>query len=254
MLRISEVCISPKKGIMKFSVSYEHRQFFQQNQYIEFDELLSEHQLTELKKAIDSVLANRLSMDEASISKQPADKLFAVGHDLWRANDSIKKFITHPQLTTTAAELVETKELRLGYDLLIPQLTRRFHLTKGERSLEVFLEKSHSLDEMSGLQGIACGLLICLSAPLKVELSSNEPYFPTVPGNGVFLSPELVVEFQKIAPQQSDYLLIVYTYSTAFYYLNEINPHAHALKHLGYHFGDKLTDKLNPIVFRSKGG
>lgn len=239
---------------MKFSVAYEHRQFFRKENYIEFDELLSPNQLAELTKAIDSTLATRLSVDESGVKRQPADKVFMVGHDLWRTNEGLKRIVMHPHLSTIAAELVETKDLRLGYDLLFPDLARRFHDTRGENLLEKFLKKTHSINEMSSLEGIACGLLICLSEPLKPELSSEEAYIPKVPGNGIFLSPELVIDFPKLAPQQGNYFLIVYTYSAAYYILNEENPYAHELKHLGYHFGDKLNDKLNPIVYRSKGG
>jgi len=239
---------------MKFSVAYEHRQFFSKQNYIEFDELLTCTHCSELTKAIDITLAKRLSVDEVSVSKQPADKVFKVGRDLWRTNDHVKKLVMQPHLSAIAADLVQTKDVRLGYDLLFPELSRRFTLTHGERKLEDFLSKTHSLNEMSCLDGIACGLLICLSEPAKPELSSEEAYIPKIPGNGIYLSPELVIDFPKLAPQQGNYFLIVYTYSSAYYILNEEDPHAHELKHLGYHFGDKLTDKINPIVHRAKGG
>jgi len=239
---------------MKFSVSYEHRQFFQKQQHIEFDGLLTASQLVELKQAIESTLALRLAVEESSVHRQSADKLFMEGHDLWRANEAIKKIDMNSILAGIAAELVETKGLRLGYDQFLPDLSRRSYVTKGERPLENFLKSAHTLNEMSGLQGIACGLILCLSEPLKPELVATEHCFTQIPGNGVYISPDFAIDFQKLIPQQGTYLLIVYTEASAYYILNEGDPHAHVLKHLGYHFGDKLKDKLNPVVFRSSGG
>jgi len=46
------------------------------------------------------------------------------------------------------------------------------------------------------------------------------------------------------------YLMLVYTHPTAIYYLEEKDPKTHHLKSLGYVFGDRLNDKLNPIVYR----
>jgi hypothetical protein len=46
------------------------------------------------------------------------------------------------------------------------------------------------------------------------------------------------------------YLLIVFANRRAQYVLNANDPHAHALKHKGYVFGDRLREELHPIVIR----
>ncbi|QLH36192.1 MAG: hypothetical protein HWD61_08680 [Parachlamydiaceae bacterium] len=45
-------------------------------------------------------------------------------------------------------------------------------------------------------------------------------------------------------------MLLAFADFRTVYILNENDPHTHTLKHLGYVFGDKLSDKLNPIVYR----
>lgn len=236
---------------MKFSIAYEHRQFFQKEKYIEFDLILTSSQVEELNAAIHLAVNTRLASEKSVGKRKTYEQFFMAGHDLWRDNETVKKIVTNPQLTQIGADLVETRDLRLGFDQYFPNISKKIHFTGIEKKYEDFLEEKLTLNELYGLEGIACGLLVCLR---NAPEGSDESVFPKEAGNAIYIAPDYQIDFSKLNLNQQDYLLIVYTYNAAYYRLNEKDPHAHTLKHLGYHFGDKLNDKLNPIVYRSKGG
>ena len=76
--------------------------------------------------------------------------------------------------------------------------------------------------------------------------------FSAKAGNGVFFSPQATIDFQILFTKRQGfaYILVVYVQSTTVYILNTNDPHAHTLKKYGYVFGDKLSDKSNPIIYR----
>lgn len=76
---------------MRFSTSFEQRDFFSKNGQIEFEGLIS------LKEC-------------ALLKKQTA------GRDLWRKNAEIKKISLRPQLGEVATVLAQKKNIRIAYD------------------------------------------------------------------------------------------------------------------------------------------
>lgn len=219
---------------MKLAVVLEHHVFFRQNGYIEFEELISPRLLEELKEQIKNSLNKK-------IEKNPSpEKFFLEGRDLWRENESLKKIIFQPSFATIAAELVAQRPLRIAYDQFFPELTSRTTLYKN------FVSTPRSLNEFSSLDGIACGMLLCLS---QKENSS----YPTLlkPGNALFFRADCPMDFNELVQRpNSSYHMIAYSKERSIYEKQDIDPHAYAFKDLGYSFGERLSDKLNPILCR----
>lgn len=242
---------------MKFAVASEHRDFFRKNHAIEFEGLLSSDQILKIKSEVDAALAVRLKIDEQKLSHEPPYKLFNVGRDLWRSQEHSPKInAAHRDLAQLAAELLEQRTIRLGYDQLLPSLPKRhLHQTNENRAFVQLFQKTYTLNEISCLQGILCGVMLCLEDEQVPGIQESEvqniEIFSKVAGNCVFFHPDVPIDFNLLCSDvRRRYLLIVYTQSRATYILNEVDPHGHALKHLGYTFGDPLSDKLNPIVYR----
>lgn len=230
---------------MKFAVAREHREFFEKNQVIEFEELIQEEQLKELKKAIQDAVKSRFH-GKRGIQLSP-EQLYMAGRDLWRVSPVVKSIITHRRLAEIAAELSDQRILRLGYDQLLPGLSGQSQQSHEESYAKLLLEP-HRLTEISCVQGIACGLILCLQAP---ESSADSEGLPLQSGSGVFVSPQALIDFPALSRLDGAlYLLIVYTQATAVYVPCKADPHVHDLKEIGYVFGDKLLDKRNPIIFR----
>lgn len=249
---------------MKFSVASEHRQYFQKHLSIEFEGLLTQEQLTTLQTACGATLATRLETRPGRLKDKSADQIFSAGRDLWRSDDQIKKAVTQRLLAEIASELIERKPLRLGYDQFFPFPVQMQNFVSTESPFTDFLQQQPTIKEISCINNILCGLVLCLSGAKGKEILDVAPMnesptllippvniFPKIAGHGVFFHPDARLDLYQLLERPSqDYLMIIYTQARSQYTLQESDLNTHALKRLGYVFGDRLSDKLNPIVYR----
>jgi hypothetical protein len=216
---------------MKFALASEHRDFFAKNSFVEFEGLLSLEEVENLKTHIDAVLAKRLKTTD--LERKSAQELFLAGRDLWREDPVIKKQVTSPRLAEITSSLFKKRPLRLGYD----QSWRTGAVT-GPPFLENF-----TLQQISCLQTITGGVLLQLS-------SSPQTSFPLShkPGSAVFLGPKFILDFSTLfQTPHLHLLLIVYCGENTFYSCEKKDPNTHALKKLGYVFGDLLRNDRHPL-------
>lgn len=233
---------------MKSSVESEHRQYFRKNHRIEFDGLLTPSQVEEINGGLAEALASRLHVKAPRAFFETAEQTFNAGRDLWRHNDVLKKYATSSRLAEIASELIEYKPLRLAYDQFYPSLHSNVPLQLSSTPYRDLIRQPRSLKEISCVQGILGGLILCLDGDTE---STTTALFPAKAGSGVFFSAEAVLDFNELFQEKPHrYWMIVYTHPTSIYLLEEADPQTHELKRAGYVFGDKLSDKLNPIVYR----
>lgn len=237
---------------MKLTIAAEHRDFFRKNGLIEFEGLLRENQLKDISASIDNTLCQRLCVPKEKIISASSEKLFMTGRDLWRDDPLLKKYFLQPSFAAIASELIELSPIRIGYDQFFIQKTSFPFLTGPYKELT---SKTRTLKEISSLDGVVCGLMLCISAssdtPSETTSIKTPRLFSHIPGHGVFFRPDFHINFEELLQgTSSKYILIVYAKASTLYILQPEDPHAHALKLLGYGIGDKLSDKLNPILFR----
>lgn len=233
---------------MNFAVDGKHRDFYRKQRWIEFEDLLSSNQLDLLNQEINKILSARLNTPLTYLSAFPTEKLFENGRDVWRGIQSLKKIILSKGLAEAASELIEYKPLRIGYDQFFPVTGQSL---AENSSYAVLLTKTLTLEEISCIQGVMCGLMLCIKSSEQSN-NENEPstIFSKIAGNGVVFAPDWPIPFHELKSHpDSRYLLIVYTTSKAVYRLQENDPHVYFFKQLGYNFGDKLSDTLNPLVY-----
>ncbi len=236
---------------MKYIVDNKHREFFAENGWIEFDELLPSAKVSELHKAVMSVLAQRIGVDEERLNRYCADDLYAAGRDVWRDSEFIKNIVCNRSLAEIAANLLEIKPVRLAFDQVIVT-------GAAGRSKDLLLPRgTRALSSFSCIQGLLCGLLIALTEIPKFEVAEPQSpwlataHLPQHSGAGVFLSPKTPIDFDEIlSGDVGDYLLITYTHAVSVVTFNRDDTYTNSLKELGYSFGDRLSDDLHPIVFR----
>ncbi|MGZ3632751.1 MAG: hypothetical protein ACXU9U_00450 [Parachlamydiaceae bacterium] len=213
----------------KFTLAREHYIHFEKQQFLELEGMLSLQQLQQLKENIK----HALTLTKKEYWHTDPKKMFDKGRDLWRKDDQVKKIVLDKHLAAIASDLTGEKLIRLGYDQFL--------------SSECSFEQSDvSLESVSSIQGIVCGAMICLTGCIQEKRS---PFFPTKEGNIVFFSPQILVDFSMFSPEQ-EFLLIVYGGKTSIYIHNEKDSNLHAFKKLGYVFGDRLNDQLNPVLIR----
>lgn len=241
---------------MKFAIAKEHKDFFQKQGWIEFEDLISNDQLALANEAIDQALAERLNISTGRLRLLPSEQLYLHGRDLWRSHPQLRKLVTQIRFAEIASELIEKKPLRLGYDQLFPA---RYQTPFSETASQVyshFLEQTAALEAVSCLQGVNCGLILALGGKKEDSVESNSSVegidiFPSQPGRVIFFQSHVPIQWKNLYVHAGQrFYMVVYTQASAHYQLQPQDPHTHALKRLGYIFNDKLNDRLNPIVYR----
>jgi hypothetical protein len=224
---------------MKFAVDSAHRDFFKNHRMIEFASFFSPEQIEQLYQLIRHSLSSRLNLEKASSAQ-----LFMAGRDLWRTDDALRKLVAKSKLADIAADLTEERAIRLGYDQYLPPPP--LHLDKADPDqpyIKLLQRQETTLEAISSFEGLLCGVMIGLQpAPHQ-----DSPLFPILPGHVVYFDPTAPL---NLALGKGEYLLIVYTRAKAIYILQPDDPHTHALKRLGYVFGDTLSDKWHPMLKR----
>ncbi len=236
---------------MKFSTAKQHRDFFNKNGWIIFDEMLSDDQLDLTNQAIDRVLSER--MPQQSKDKMKSDELFMRGRDLWRSDPYLKKIITNTRFADIATELIEKKPLRLAFDQYIPERSENLYFTEKQSAIDPYFKDQCSLQESSSINGISCGLMICLrnghSNPAENE-GNIDPY-PNQKGQFLYFKPDKSIHWDAIFRHEfQSYYLIAYCNANSHYQHEPKDPHTHYLKKLGYVFNDPLKSNLHPLIHK----
>lgn len=231
---------------MKLATDKSHRNYFHKNGVIEFDGLFNISQVDELNAAIDNILCKNLAIPREKLARQSPNEIFLHGRDLFRENDLLKKQLLHQRLAEIAVELTEERSLRMGYDqLFVGESKQPLFSTVYDQ----FLHQEGTLHDKSTITPVLCGLMLCLEPSVSEQNSSV--LFPKTAGSGVYFKADIPFDLTFLSHAEGGrYLLIAYAHPRTVYILNEKDPHTHALKHKGYVFGDRLSDKLNPLIYR----
>lgn len=208
---------------MYWTVSTQHKDFFQEYGYILFEDL------TEIEAYP--------SLKEWSFQKNFIQG-FLSGRDYSVDNQHLRKFVTRKRWARIFGELIMIKTLRFGFDQL-------FIAKNDPNEKPIFpFDSPHSLSELSYIQGILGGALFCLS-PSDIE---NE--IVPKPGSVLFFNKTFSLPLNLFSKATSGlFLLIAYCENKSVYIFNEKDPHTHHLKKYGLNFNDRLKDKYHPIVY-----
>lgn len=229
----------------KFALAREHHLYFEKQQFIELEGVLPLEQLQQLRSSIDQTLA----LSKKELWHTSSKTLFEKGRDLWRKSDLVKKIALDKQFAKMASELTGEKFIRLGYDQFLSPESLTVTTRKTLNPKQALLTGSElTLESVSSIKGVLCGLLICLnSSPQEVTTS----LFPMTAGNIVYFSFQTKIDFTELFKREGqEFILLVYVGKKSIYIHNEGDPNLHAFKELGYVFGDKLSDQLNPVLYR----
>jgi hypothetical protein len=217
---------------MRFKITGQHRRVFETQKYITFENVLPSNLIHEAALQADAILSQRF---HRLIETASPSELFKIGRDLWRQDDTAKRLVQNRVLAQIAGGLFGHKTLQLAYDqLLRTPIQSAF---PGATTL--------SLQEISCFQPLAGAALVRL---LGTSLAS--PLFPTKSEDVVFLAPDLPIPWEVFFQEpHHSFLLIVYAPFKALYILEKRDLHTHAMKKLGYVFGDTIHPPEHPIVY-----
>ncbi|MBA3237390.1 MAG: hypothetical protein H0T62_03450 [Parachlamydiaceae bacterium] len=241
--------------MIKFALSKEQRLHFEKHHFLEIEGMLESEQLQLLKNEIHGLTRQSSSKIDEWVTLSETEKQYANGRDLWRKSTAIKKFALSKQLAKIASDLTGIKFLRFGYDQFLPSIALPAHSTPEESTSKYsfWIKKKAPLGEHSSIQGVVSGLLLCLNNPESefTVPSVDNSIFSSTAGNIIFFSSEKEVNFSELQKRPGqEFFLITYAEKVSIYVHNENDPHLHAFKQLGYVFGDRLKDDINPVLCR----
>lgn len=220
---------------MKYSITKEQRFFFENNLFIEFEELLSESDISLMLQSIEKVL---------QVPLEKVGDLFLHGRDLALLDEKLRKVLFSQHLGQIALALSMSKTLRFGFDQLYAGPK------KGQQGQGSF----SCLNEESCVRELSCALMICLRGTVAEKKSSEggiDP-FPTKPGSGIFFLPSVACDPAALQWHEGQlFLLLTWAKERALYVFEPRDFHTHKLKKLGHVFGDRLTSKYHPIIARA---
>lgn len=222
---------------MKLTVLNQHLAFYQQNGFIEFEDVISLEDLEKLTTEIDLKLAKRLEIPSNKLIKTPSYDIYRKGRDLFRDSDLIKSYSLKRNYAEIAKTLSNSNSLRIAYDQAI----------YSNKVSENPLMEMASLEEISSFQGIVCGLIIRLN---DIEDSEELAFLPSKKGNITFFKPNTPLPLKYLFDKKNKFFMIVYSMIKSIYKLNEHDPNKNYLKKFGYVFGDLLKDKFHPVVIQ----
>lgn len=221
---------------MRLAITPDHKEFFNKNNYIELEGMLTADQVAALKKNAEETLASRLKLPKAKLKDKPAAELFQAGYDLWRDNEPLKKIAQKKDFAILASELFKELFLRLAFDEYICT-------TQGSPFPETL-----TLQESCCLSPLAGALILPLDDLIKPLPSLH---IPLNAGNGLFISPSLPIPWPELFATPGLHLLIIgFGVKKTRFSPDTKDPHAVNLKRLGYVFNDFLNDSLHPVLAR----
>lgn len=231
---------------MKIAVSPEQKNFFKHHQFIELDGLFTEKALDSLKNAVRKTLAFRLNTDETRLDKSTAQQLYTAGHDIWRSQMDVKKAITNPQMGEVLYELFDERPLRLAYDQVLPSARYVSFSGAEPKHYAKLTENSAPLEAIGSVQGVLGAVILCLEAPFT-PLEG----WPSTVGSALIISPNHPIPLQQLQQHTGGlYFVTVYCKDRSVYKVNLNDPHTHSFRQAGYNPGDRLNDKINPVIYR----
>lgn len=204
---------------MRYLLENNHLDFFAKNGYIAFADLFS---------------AAALDTAEKILSKN--------ARDLWRTQSGIKALSFQKNCAEIATELTHSKTIRIAYDQSLCS-----------NSTPSFPKAPFSLEEVSSVQPILCGMILRLTE--GPSLSQTIPFCPCPKSRGeaLFVSGKMLIVLEPLlAIPNQKFLLVAYSGAKPQYVAKEKDPFVNSLKSLGIGFGDHLSHETHPVLFSQR--
>ncbi|MES2200120.1 MAG: hypothetical protein V4489_08145 [Chlamydiota bacterium] len=223
---------------MKFELSDSFHQFFNRHGLIEFEDTFSEEDLELLATKLQSQLVHSLEGKPLEISSNV--EIWKAGRDLWIQDPTIQRILTKSQIGAIASFLFRKRPLRLVYTQ-----------TLFNRSSDIPLTQSFTLDDISSMTPVLGGALLCFHSSAVHE---EEGLLPDLTkqrtGRIIFFSATQPIDFPALFAQKGLHcLLLCFAASKVRYKLQPLDVNTHELKKSGYVFGDLIKEKEAPYLY-----
>ncbi|NGX44388.1 MAG: hypothetical protein KR126chlam5_00551 [Candidatus Anoxychlamydiales bacterium] len=215
---------------MKYLILDSQINFFQENGFIEFENIFPQEKIQIIENEIDTIFKSKKNLDFF--------KQYIAFRDLFRKSSIIKKITLDKSIASIAKTLSNRSSLRLLFD--------QTFITNKKNLFESF----KTINDVISFQGAVCYAVIKLDSNTTID-SNN---LPKKQGSLTFFKSSLAenhmpLNLKDLYSNSHKFLLIAYGDIRTLYKLNKNDPNLNYLKNFGYSFGDKLKDEFHPVVF-----
>ena len=230
---------------MRFEIAGEHISFFERYGYVEFESFFSLAEVTALRRDIEMLIEQRAIRNGpcwetdgnvlGSTLPYTNDPWTLYGYDMAIASTVVRKALCSPKIGRSAFAFVRKKPLRYAFD-------RLWNAPSGINS---------PIEELSSVTPIMIGLIVALEDRQSGE-EQHKPFeyrsLPSAAGSVAFISPKTMMTLPDTTAGR--YIVVGYASGVPIYRFQPQDRQTHALKQLGYVFGDRLKETTHPVVFR----
>lgn len=223
---------------MRFALTLEHRYFFQENQFIAFEDVFTLTQLEQLKAEITKTLSNKLNIPQNQLKRCPSSELFKGGYNLSWDSEIVRRFTHKASLASLIFALLDTPCIRFAFDQ---------YFCGSSSSLPLF-EEAFPLERVCCIAPLLGALIIPLVDLCQVPHSLP---IPTRRGSCLFVSPTLSLPWKDLFSMNGlELLFIGFAAEKSLFKADTKDLHVGELKKRGYALNDYLKEISHPLLKR----
>lgn len=209
---------------MRYVVTPEMRRAFVDTGLLTLEDFLTKRQVDELNLAIDG------QMDGLKVPKPHSFiKRYAIGRDLWRRDERIKRVVLNPMHADFVKDLLKVREVILGFDQLFDYIID----PSPYKDPESPSDEPSTLEEIFSVSPLGVGL--------KLQLKGDGA------GSALLIGPGVVIDWEKEKIRGNRFLLVGYAQEGAVYKENPKDIATHFLKQFDLRDRHPLKEPLHPV-------
>jgi len=217
---------------MKYLILDSLIKFFDENGFIEFNNVFSSNDLEMLN----------LEIDKLNLFRHPSFiENFKNSRDLFRKSNNFKKIILNNKIISIIKSLSKEVQFRLALDQVM--------FTKDKNPFDEKVE----VNDFFSLQGLFLIFIVrldesILDPNLSINEVKEEDILPKKRGSIMFLKNTSFLNFKSMFEKPQKFLIVGFSNFNTLYKIAKKDPNPNFLKTLGYNFGDSLKNSTHPIV------
>jgi hypothetical protein len=237
-----------EKNPMRPAITREHQQFFAQQGWIAFEEVLSPDRTAQTLQTLLGAEAARLDTTPLRLGERPPIDLYQAGSDLWRANPEVRAIASDMGWAKCLGELLDVRLLRLAADQLWIWRPGRW-----SPQFVPFAEASLpwvSLSQIVSCDGLLAGIFFSLEGGSPESVKPQLPLNPLGPtGGAVVVRADLPLSLQMFQGLSKTAYCVMVAGKQCQYRPAPLDPAPHRMKSMGYIPGQPLKERSHPLLW-----
>jgi hypothetical protein len=247
-LEVLDLSLEETFILMRPAITRDHQQFFSQNGWIAFEDVLSSDRVGQMLQTLLSAEARRLHTTPLRLSEHTPIDLFQAGTDLWRTDQEVRSIASDMGWAKLLSELLDQRVLRLAGDQLWLWRPGRW-----SPQFVPFAQQAlpwMSLSQIVSCDGLLAGIFFSLEGGSPGSVKPQLPLNPLGPvGGAVVVRADLPLSLQMFQGLSKATYCVLVGGKQCQYRPAPLDPAPHRMKSFGYIPGQPLTERSHPLLW-----